>query len=93
MSRLIIIATLLIASVATVSAEPFRLDTYDSRSRRTGYIVVDPTTKRVDLYDRNSNRRGFGTLSTEGDRISVDLYRPNGKRSDVRIEERSWRAR
>jgi hypothetical protein len=40
-----------------------RVDTFDRRSNRTGYFVIDPRTGRVDQFDQRSNRLGYGTIT------------------------------
>lgn len=43
--------------------QPYRIDTFDHRSNRTGHLIVDPRTGRFDAYDTRSNRRSTGTIS------------------------------
>lgn len=40
-----------------------RIDTFDKKSNRTGYAVVDPQTGRIDFYDVKSNRVGSGRIT------------------------------
>ena len=55
-----------------------RIDLFDANSNRTGYIIVDPKTKRFDTYDAKSKRTGWGTITKEsGD---VQVYDKDGNR-------------
>jgi hypothetical protein len=55
-----------------------RIDLFDTKSNRTGYIIVDPKTKRFDTYDTKSKRTGWGTITREsGD---VQVYDKDGNR-------------
>ena len=55
-----------------------RIDLFDSKSNRTGYIIVEPKTGRFDTYDTKSNRTGWGTITREsGD---VQVYDKDGNR-------------
>ena len=59
-------------------AQETRIDTFDKKSNRTGYIIVDPKTKRFDTYDTKSKRTGWGTITREsGD---VQVYDKDGNR-------------
>ena len=40
-----------------------RIDLFDTKSNRTGYIIIDPKTKRFDTYDAKSKRTGWGTIT------------------------------
>ena len=59
-------------------SQEIRIDTYDKKSNRTGYIVIDPRTGRLDQFDRNSNRLGYGT-TTPNPNGSEQLYDRNGR--------------
>jgi hypothetical protein len=48
---------LLVGGQLMIAAD--RIDLFDTKANRTGYIIVDPKTKRFDTYDRNS-KRGVG---------------------------------
>ena len=48
-----------------------RIDLYDTNSKRTGYIIVDPKTRRLDTYDIRSNRTGWGTITRESGDVQV----------------------
>lgn len=54
-----------------------RIDLFDTRSNRIGYIIVEPKTGRFDTYDTKSNRTGWGTI-TQGS--GVQAYDKNGNR-------------
>jgi hypothetical protein len=55
-----------------------RIDLFDAKSNRTGYIIVEPKTGRFDTYDTKSNRTGWGTITRQsGD---VQIYDKNGNR-------------
>ena len=55
-----------------------RIDLFDTKSNRTGYIIVEPKTGRFDTYDTQSKRTGWGTITREsGD---VQVYDKDGNR-------------
>ena len=68
-----------IAFIEIAQQQEIRIDTFDKKSNRTGYIVIDPRTGRFDSFDLHGNRVGHGTLSSppSPDR-SIDPYK-NGK--------------
>jgi hypothetical protein len=49
---------LLLGGQLVIAAD--RIDLFDTNSNRTGYIIVDPKTKRFDTYDTKSHRTGGG---------------------------------
>jgi hypothetical protein len=55
-----------------------RIDLFDTNSNRTGYIIVDPKTRRFDTYDTRSRRTGWGTITRESGAIHV--YDKDGNR-------------
>jgi hypothetical protein len=80
---------LLLGGQLVIAAD--RIDLFDTNSNRTGYIIIDPKTKRFDTYDTKSHRTGWGTITREsgdiqvydkdGNRIgSGTLRTPDGKR-------------
>lgn len=75
------VLTLALAGVLALpnpSAAQERVDVFDTKSRRTGYAVVDRDTGRVDLYNEKSRRTGWGKLAPSGKRI--ELFGLDGKR-------------
>ncbi len=42
-----------------------RIDLYDTDSKRTGYIIVDPKTRRLETYDMKSKRTRWGTIARD----------------------------
>jgi len=67
---------LLLGGQLVIAAD--RIDLFDTNSNRTGYIIVDPKTKRLATYNTKSQRTGWGTISREsGD---VDVYDKDGNR-------------
>lgn len=67
---------LLLGGQLVIAAD--RIDLFDTNSNRTGYIIVDPKTKRFDTYDTRSKRTGWGTITREsGD---VQVYDKDGNR-------------
>jgi hypothetical protein len=67
---------LLLGGQLVIAAD--RIDLFDTKENRTGYIIVDPKTKRFDTYDKNSKRTGWGTITREsGD---VQVYDKDGNR-------------
>jgi hypothetical protein len=67
---------LLLGGQLVIAAD--RIDLFDTNSNRTGYIIVDPKTKRFDTYDTHSHRTGWGTITREsGD---VQVYDKDGNR-------------
>ena len=67
---------LLLGGQLVIAAE--RIDFFDTNSNRTGYIIVDPKTKRFDTYARQSKRTGWGTITRESGEVQV--YDNNGNR-------------
>lgn len=55
-----------------------RIDLFDTNSNRTGYIIVDPKTRRFDTYDVKSQRTGWGTITQESG--AVQVYDKDGNR-------------
>jgi hypothetical protein len=51
-------------AIEIAQAREIRIDTYDKKSNRTGYIVIDPKTGRLDQFDTRGNRTGYGTTTT-----------------------------
>ena len=47
---------------ATAPAE-VRIDTFDRKSNRSGYVIFNPSTGRYDSFDVKGNRTGWGTIS------------------------------
>lgn len=39
-----------------------RVDQFDTQSRRTGYLLIDPKTGRIDTFDTKSQRTGSGQV-------------------------------
>ena len=67
---------LLLGGQLVIAAD--RIDLFDTNSNRTGYIIVDPKTKRFDTFDTQSKRTGWGTITREsGD---VQVYDKDGNR-------------
>jgi len=67
---------LLLGGQLVIAAD--RIDLFDEKANRTGYIIVDPKTKRFDTYDTKSKRTGWGTITREsGD---VQVYDKDGNR-------------
>ena len=60
---------LLLGGQLVIAAE--RIDFLDTNSNHTGYIIVDPKTKRLDTYDRQSKRTGWGTITRESGEVQV----------------------
>ena len=53
-------------------SQEIRIDTFDTRSNRTGYIVVNPNTGRLDQFDTRVNRLGYGTTTTTPSSCMMD---------------------
>ena len=53
------------------ATQEIRIDTFDKKSNRTGYIIIDPKTKRFDTYDTKSHRTGWGTITRESGDVQV----------------------
>ena len=67
---------LLLGGQLVIAAD--RIDLFDTKSNRTGYIIVEPKTGRFDTYDTQSKRTGWGTITREsGD---VQVYDKDGNR-------------
>jgi hypothetical protein len=67
---------LLLGGQLVIAAD--RIDLFDTNSNRTGYIIVDPKTKRFDTYDTKSHRTGWGTITQESG--AVQVYDKDGNR-------------
>jgi hypothetical protein len=69
-------AGLLLGGQLVIAAD--RIDLFDTKSNRTGYIIVEPKTGRLDTYDTKSKRTGWGTITRQsGD---VQVYDKDGNR-------------
>jgi hypothetical protein len=67
---------LLLGGQLVIAAD--RIELFDEKANRTGYIIVDPKSKRFDTYDTKSKRTGWGTITREsGD---VQVYDKDGNR-------------
>ena len=69
-------AGLLLGGQLVIAAD--RIDLFDTKSNRTGYIVVDPKSGRFDTYDTQSKRTGWGTITRQSG--SVQVYGKDGHR-------------
>ena len=49
--------------IAQAAPNEVRVDTYDRKSNRTGYIIYDPKTGKFDQFDLHGNRRGYGVIT------------------------------
>jgi len=58
------LALSIIGCALLAQAQDIRIDLFDKKSNRTGYIIIDPRTGRVDQFDRRSNRLGYGTVTS-----------------------------
>lgn len=67
---------LLLGGQLVIAAD--RIDLFDNKSNRTGYIIVEPKTGRFDTYDTQSKRTGWGTI-TRGSG-TVQVYDKDGNR-------------
>ena len=67
---------LLLGGQLVIAAD--RIDLFDTNSNRTGYIIVDPKSKRFDTYDTKSHRTGWGTITQESG--AVQVYDKDGNR-------------
>jgi hypothetical protein len=67
---------LLLGGQVVIAAD--RIDLFDTKSNRTGYIIVDPKTKRFQTYDMQSKRTGWGTITRESG--TVQVYDKDGNR-------------
>jgi hypothetical protein len=67
---------LLLGGQLVIAAD--RIDLFDTKSNRTGYIIVEPKTGRFDTYDTQSKRTGWGTI-TRGSG-TVQVYDKDGNR-------------
>lgn len=67
---------LLLGGQLVIAAD--RIDLFDTKSNRAGYIIVDPKTRRFDTYDTKSRRTGWGTITQDSG--TVDAYDRDGNR-------------
>ena len=88
--RLVLCASsgLLLGGQLVIAAD--RIDLFDTKSNRTGYIIVDPKTRRFDTYDTKSHRTGWGTITQDSG--TVEAYDRNGNRvGRGRLPGPDWR--
>jgi hypothetical protein len=52
------------------ASDEIRIDQFDKKGNRTGYMIIDQRTGRYDSYDKNSNRTGFGSVTSPRSRES-----------------------
>lgn len=72
-------ALLFVALVlAPAASAQTRVDLFDTKSNRTGGVILDQRTGRVDVYDRDANRVGYGQVDRATGR--VDFYDVRGTR-------------
>lgn len=69
-------AGLLLGGQLVLAAD--RIDLFDTKSNRTGYIIIDPKSGRFDTYDTQSKRTGWGTITRESG--TVQVYDKDGNR-------------
>jgi hypothetical protein len=67
---------LLLGGQLVIAAD--RIDLFDTKANRTGYIIIDPKTKRFDTYDTKSHRTGWGTITKDSG--TVQVYDKEGNR-------------
>lgn len=80
MVRSVLLAVALLGlDLVTCAQAQTRVDLFDAKSNRQGYIVVDPKTGRVDRYDVNSQRQGYGQVDQSTGK--VDFYDLRGNRT------------
>jgi hypothetical protein len=78
----------LLAPSPEILAQEIRIDTFDKKSNRTGYIIIDPRTGRLDQFDKNSDRLGYGTVtSPPSSARGSGLYDQNGR--SISIDRRA----
>ena len=63
-TRAFLVMLTLAPSLAFAQSQDIRVDTFDKRSNRTGYLIIDTKTGRVDQFDTRSNRLGYGTFTS-----------------------------
>jgi hypothetical protein len=79
MKVLVLGSMLVLLTSALTGAEEIRIDTFDKKSNRTGYIVIDPRTGRLDQFDSRGNRLGYGTTTSPPSSSSDRMYDQNGR--------------
>ena len=67
--------------------QEIRIDPFDRKSNRTGYIIIDPRTGRLDQFDRNSNRLGYRTTTSPNLPSDGRAYDQNGR--SISIDRRA----
>lgn len=73
---LVLLAWLVVHAPAVSGAEQ-RIDFFDTKGRRTGYVIVDREGKQVDLFNTKSQRLGWGRLAPSG---RLELFTTDGHR-------------
>ena len=78
--RIAALASLVIAGQAHAGDRPTkeRVDLFDKKSNRQGYVIIDNSTGRIDIYDRKSNRTGYGLTR---DHRTWSTYSTDSKRT------------
>ena len=74
---LALLVGLLLGVLLAHAGEHTRVDLYNTKGTRTGYVVVDRETRRADFYDAHSNRTGWGRVDATGrtERFGLDGMR------------------
>jgi hypothetical protein len=88
LKRLLVFAFVSCLAVpSAILAAEIRIDTFDKKSNRTGYIVIDPRTGRLDQFDSRGNRLGYGTATSPPSSSSDRMYDQNGR--SISIDRRA----
>lgn len=77
----VLLAGLLLAPAA-VAQDRTRVDLYDARSRRQGYVIMDESSGRLDVYDTHSRRLGYGRIAPDG---RLERFDRDGRREGAAI--------
>jgi len=65
--------------IAQAAPNEVRVDTYDRKSNRTGYIIYDPKTGKFDQFDLHGNRRGYGVITNPPPAGNIERFDPKEK--------------
>ena len=78
---LVLLAGLSIAPPA-MAQDRTRVDLYDAKSRRQGYVIVDENSGRLDIYDNHSRRLGYGRVAPDE---RVERFDRHGRREGTAV--------
>ena len=73
---------LLVLAPPALAQDRARVELYDAKSRRQGYVIVDERSGRVDIYDNHSRRLGYGRVMPDG---RIERFDRHGQREGTAV--------